>query len=109
MIGTSTMLSASPSERMCSIARSSACLLADLDPRLPHIAAICTIARYNPDPLHPARLDGATREAGSWWLDWKRWMARHQGAKIPARVPGEGALPVLEDAPGSYVCRGLPD
>jgi len=23
--------------------------------------------------------------------------------KVPARVPGAGALPALEDAPGSYV------
>ena len=28
---------------------------------------------------------------------------RKSGPKVPARVPGEGGLPAIEDAPGSYV------
>jgi polyhydroxyalkanoate synthase subunit PhaC len=48
-------------------------------------------------------LAGATRHPGSWWNDWKAWITRHGGKKGPARIPGTGALPVLEDAPGSYV------
>jgi len=41
---------------------------------------------------------------GSWWTDWKEWIARQNGAdRVPARRPGDGKLKVLEDAPGSYV------
>jgi len=48
---------------------------------------------------------GATEHPGSWWPDWKAWNARRSGKKVAARVPGDGALAVLEDAPGSYVKR----
>jgi polyhydroxyalkanoate synthase len=54
-----------------------------------------------PDP--EAWLAGATEIAGSWWPDWHRWVVSHGKAQVPARVPGEGKLPALEDAPGSYV------
>ena len=46
---------------------------------------------------------GATELAGSWWPDWQRWVSSQDKAMVPARVPGEGKLPALEDAPGSYV------
>ena len=46
---------------------------------------------------------GATELAGSWWPDWQRWVTAQDKAMVPARVPGEGKLPALEDAPGSYV------
>jgi polyhydroxyalkanoate synthase len=47
---------------------------------------------------------GASRSEGSWWTDWQTWMAGLNGPdRAPARVPGTGALQVLEDAPGSYV------
>jgi len=48
-------------------------------------------------------LAGAESHDGSWWLDWKKWVQRHNGEKVPARVPGDGKLEVIEDAPGSYV------
>ncbi|WP_114377842.1 class I poly(R)-hydroxyalkanoic acid synthase [Elioraea thermophila] len=54
-----------------------------------------------PDP--EAWLAGATELAGSWWPDWQRWVAGLSRAKVKARTPGEGELPVLEPAPGSYV------
>jgi len=50
-----------------------------------------------------AWLAGATEMAGSWWPDWQRWLLAQDPATVPARVPGERALPALEDAPGSYV------
>ncbi len=51
-----------------------------------------------------AWLEGATRNEGSWWPHWQAWLSREDAAeKVPARVPGEGALPALEPAPGSYV------
>jgi polyhydroxyalkanoate synthase len=44
----------------------------------------------------------ATEMAGSWWPDWQRWVSRLSAETVPAREPG-GPVPVLEDAPGSYV------
>ena len=46
---------------------------------------------------------GAREVKGSWWPDWMAWLAPQSGAKVPARVPGEGALKAIEDAPGRYV------
>jgi polyhydroxyalkanoate synthase len=48
-------------------------------------------------------LRSAREQPGSWWPEWLKWVRRTGGPKVPARVPGEGALPVLEAAPGSYV------
>jgi polyhydroxyalkanoate synthase len=50
-----------------------------------------------------AWLAGATEIAGSWWPDWQRWITALDNRKVKARVPGDRKLPVLEDAPGSYV------
>jgi polyhydroxyalkanoate synthase len=49
---------------------------------------------------------GATETKGSWWPDWIGWIEARGADKVPAegaRVPGEGKLGALEDAPGSYV------
>ena len=54
-----------------------------------------------PDPRD--WLEGATQHAGSWWPHWRDWNAAHAGKKVAARVPGDGALTPIEDAPGSYV------
>jgi polyhydroxyalkanoate synthase len=54
-------------------------------------------------PEPEAWLAGATQHPGSWWPHWGRWLERFAGGKVEARVPGEGGLPALEDAPGSYV------
>jgi polyhydroxyalkanoate synthase len=48
-------------------------------------------------------LAGASEHKGSWWPDWASWMTPKSGKKIKARVPGEGKLKPIEDAPGSYV------
>jgi polyhydroxyalkanoate synthase len=48
-------------------------------------------------------LQGATEMAGSWWPDWQRWITGMSDERVPAREPGAGKLPVIEDAPGSYV------
>jgi polyhydroxyalkanoate synthase len=50
-----------------------------------------------------AWLGEATQHPGSWWPDWQKWVAAFAGGKVPARIPGSGALKVLEEAPGSYV------
>ncbi len=54
-----------------------------------------------PDP--EAWLAGATEIAGSWWPDWQRWVTALDDKRVPARQPGAGALPAIDDAPGSYV------
>ncbi len=52
---------------------------------------------------------GATQRPGSWWEDWQAWIdAQNAGdARVPARVPGEGAIKAIEDAPGSYAMQRL--
>ncbi|MHA1113690.1 MAG: PHA/PHB synthase family protein, partial [Alphaproteobacteria bacterium] len=50
-----------------------------------------------------AWLDGAKAHDGSWWPDWWKWVAAKSGAEMPARVPGDGKLEPIEDAPGTYV------
>ena len=54
-----------------------------------------------PDPDEWFRT--ATELSGSWWPDWQRWIAAQDKAMVPARQPGDGALPPLCDAPGEYV------
>jgi polyhydroxyalkanoate synthase subunit PhaC len=45
----------------------------------------------------------ATEHPGSWWPEWHVWLSGLSGEQVPARAPGSGALPAIEDAPGSYV------
>jgi len=60
-----------------------------------------TNSRNPKDP--DAWFDGANQHTGSWWPEWYKWLKKTAGPKIPARVPGDGKLKALEDAPGSYV------
>ncbi len=46
---------------------------------------------------------GAVETKGSWWPDWMAWLGPKSGEQVPARVPGDGPLKVIEDAPGRYV------
>jgi polyhydroxyalkanoate synthase subunit PhaC len=54
-------------------------------------------------PTLPEWQAGAVEHPGSWWNDWDRWLSEKSGAMVPARIPGAGGLPAIEDAPGSYV------
>ncbi len=55
-------------------------------------------------PASPqAWLDGAQARTGSWWPDWRDWLASFGGGDVAGRVPGAGALPAIQDAPGRYV------
>ena len=45
---------------------------------------------------------GAKQHPGSWWTDWRRWIAQYLGKEVTARIPGKGKLPVIEAAPGRY-------
>ncbi|MEE2525001.1 class I poly(R)-hydroxyalkanoic acid synthase [Hyphobacterium sp. HN65] len=48
-------------------------------------------------------LEAAEEVPGSWWLEWRDWLYEHSGKDVPARVPGEGKLKAICDAPGEYV------
>jgi len=58
----------------------------------------------------PASLDdfiaGASETKGSWWPNWIEWLKALDPATVAAkgaRIPGEGKLKAIEDAPGRYV------
>lgn len=46
---------------------------------------------------------GATKHAGSWWVDWVPWLAKRSGKQIAPPSLGSEAYPPLADAPGTYV------
>lgn len=48
-------------------------------------------------------MKGAVEHKGSWWPDWREWLAGLDPEEVPARSVGSDALPPIEDAPGSYV------
>jgi len=62
---------------------------------------------YYTNPEVPESVDdwvkGAEYHDGSWWPHWHQWLYRKSGPKVPARIPGKGGLPAIEDAPGRYV------
>lgn len=45
----------------------------------------------------------AKQTPGSWWPYYGQWLEGYAGPRVPARTPGDGALPALDEAPGSYV------
>jgi polyhydroxyalkanoate synthase len=48
-------------------------------------------------------LESATLVNDSWWPSWEEWIHKFGGGEVKARIPGDGKLKVIEDAPGSYV------
>lgn len=57
---------------------------------------------YPPDPK--SWLKAAEKHEGSWWPHGTKWIDGHsRGRKVPAYHPGEGKLPFIEPARGSYV------
>ena len=53
-------------------------------------------------------LETAERQEGSWWNHWSDWVRRRSGKKVePPREYGNSEYPVIEAAPGSYVCKRL--
>lgn len=49
----------------------------------------------------------ATSHDGSWWPHWTKWLMAYAGDKVNKRIPGEGKLKALQDAPGSYVRKRI--
>jgi polyhydroxyalkanoate synthase len=45
----------------------------------------------------------AAPHQGSWWPLWDEWVTLFDEGRVPAREPGSGGLPMIENAPGSYV------
>jgi polyhydroxyalkanoate synthase subunit PhaC len=45
----------------------------------------------------------ATPHQGSWWPLWDEWVTLFDAGRVRAREPGNGELPIIENAPGSYV------
>ncbi len=50
-----------------------------------------------------AWIEGASETPGSWWGNWRDWLAERSGDDIPARQPGDGKLKPLRKAPGRNV------
>jgi polyhydroxyalkanoate synthase len=51
-------------------------------------------------------IDGAEEHKGSWWPDWLEWLKKQAPKTVKAdgaRIPGNGKLKAIEDAPGRYV------
>jgi polyhydroxyalkanoate synthase len=57
----------------------------------------------NLPPTADEWFSGATAHQGSWWPLWDAWITELDAERVPARAPGGGSLPVIDDAPGSYV------
>ena len=61
------------------------------------------------DPAPPSLdefIAGASEHKGSWWPDWAAWLRSIEPAEVAAsgaRIPGEGGLDPIADAPGLYV------
>jgi polyhydroxyalkanoate synthase subunit PhaC len=56
-------------------------------------------------PADPEKwLASAHKEKGSWWPDFMEWLGERAGEQVPAPTTlGSAELPVLGDAPGTYV------
>ena len=48
-------------------------------------------------------LGAATEHPGSWWPYWFSWIDAQAPERVPPHQPGEGHLPALCDAPGTFV------
>ena len=51
-------------------------------------------------------IEGAEERKGSWWPDWAEWIRKQAPKTVKAdgaRIPGEGKMEAIEDAPGRYV------
>ncbi|WP_084364452.1 class I poly(R)-hydroxyalkanoic acid synthase [Rhizobium sp. RU36D] len=48
-------------------------------------------------------VSSAKETPGSWWPHWQKWIESLDDERVPARIPGGGALNAIADAPGTYV------
>lgn len=51
-------------------------------------------------------LEGAKEHKGSWWIEWNKWITKHQGQKIePIQIDKKD---IIEHAPGRYATQEAP-
>jgi polyhydroxyalkanoate synthase len=63
------------------------------------------VSDSDPDTLEQF-VEAAEEHKGSWWPDWLEWLKDQDPTAVKAeaaRIPGQGKLKPIEDAPGSYV------
>ena len=72
-------------------------------PTVPPQAHFCTNASDALPETMEGWIEASDLHEHSWWPYWDRWLTERSPGAVPARRPGDGALPVIEDAPGSYV------
>jgi len=56
-----------------------------------------------PEGNFDAWFANAEEHPGSWWPDWLDWLLSQNSEMVAPRIPGEGGLAALGDAPGEYV------
>jgi polyhydroxyalkanoate synthase len=58
-------------------------------------------------PENPDDWLGEAKEVpGSWWPEWTTWLDQYGGRKVkPRAAAGSEEFPVIEPAPGRYVCK----
>lgn len=78
-----------------------------VNPPVPEKYGYWTNAELPADP--DTWFAGATQHKGSWWLHWQQWLEPQAGDRVAPIQPGEGKLPVIEDAPGTYVKQRIAD
>ncbi len=44
--------------------------------------------------------EGAQKQSGSWWKEWRQWLDAYEGGKVAGRIIPKDRI--LEDAPGNY-------
>ena len=78
-----------------------------------HIAAVVNPptnpkANYRVAPSNPPTADEwlaeAEKQAGSWWVDFAKWLGKRGGGKVAAPTSlGSAEFPALSPAPGTYI------
>lgn len=62
----------------------------------------------SPLPKRPSEWFSQSKlHKGSWWPYWVNWLIKQDGTQVPARDPVKMNIPIIEDAPGSYVKRQI--
>jgi polyhydroxyalkanoate synthase len=69
----------------------------------PHKKKYCHWVNDKNPATADAWINSSKEEAGSWWVNWNKWVHPFAGEMVKARKPGDGKLKPLADAPGSFV------
>ena len=69
----------------------------------PHKKKYCHWVNDKNPATADAWINSSKEEAGSWWVNWNKWVHPFAGEMVKARKPGDGKLKPIADAPGSFV------